>query len=163
MKNLLKLSIVLVMSIATSILYAQDHTNESYYTAINPSEANTVFLDLKGEVEMEVWDQDYILLYMYIDAEVPNRKVLKQLRDDGRYILKREMSFNDYLLISQPNINKQVSINGKSMREEILYKVKIPMYLDVEISGNNDMVVSQDKSLFYESEGNLFSMTQIKD
>ncbi len=162
MKNLKKLSIVLALNIFASLLFAQNNTSETYYTSINPNEANTVFLDLKGEVEMEVWEEDYILLYMEIDAQVTSEKVLNQLRDDGRYLLKKEMSLNNYLMISQPNINKLISINGKAFEENLKYKVKIPMYLDVEISTKNNMVVYQESSLFEETEGNLLSMTQIK-
>lgn len=163
MKTLVKILIAVAINSFATILFSQNSIEQTYYTAINPKEANTVFFDLKGNLEMEVWKENYILFYLTVDSNAPNEKVMDQLKENGRYVLKVEFDVSNYMFLTLPNIDQIVKINGIDLEENLKYKVKVPWYLSVDIGCQNDVVTYYDEPSFEDTEeGNLFTMTQIK-
>lgn len=161
MKTLLKTLVVALISCLSYGLTAQSGTQQTYYASLLPEESNTLFLDLKGSVEMEVWEKDYIMFYVTVDASTSNENVLDYLKDIGRYNLQSNLSLNNYLSVSMPGIKKEAKVNGVLIKESMSFKVMVPSYLSVDIEGQNDMVTYFDTEENYYVDGNLYSMIQM--
>lgn len=93
----------------------------------------TVVLDLKGDVDVQHWNNDLVRIQININVENVSESVLKSLIVAGRYNLKDVEGENE-MVINAPALDKEVSLRGQLLKEHLTYTVFAPESVSVELS-----------------------------
>jgi hypothetical protein len=89
-------------------------------------------LDLPGAVDLKIWDSPSIKIEISIGLSSGNAAMLNELANVGRYNLISKAE-EGQLLITAPNIAKQVKIKGEPLKESFNFVVFVPKSMKVEI------------------------------
>ncbi len=113
--------------------YAQT-VEKTLVKSIGIASANKVYVDLPGEVKIEQqhWDSNTIRVEMNISLKNFNESILKSLIAAGRYNVV-STSKNDGLYLHAPNKKKSVTIRGTQLNDNVVYLLKVPEEIQVEV------------------------------
>ncbi|TNE56260.1 MAG: hypothetical protein EP344_12850 [Bacteroidetes bacterium] len=87
-------------------------------------------LDLPGPVDLKVWNKPTVRMEITVSLANGNMSMLDQLATVGRYNLK-SVAQDDILLITAPNLYREVRVKGVELKERVSYVVFVPQ--DVEV------------------------------
>ncbi len=89
-------------------------------------------LDLPGTIDLKIWDNPSIKFEIGVALPSGNGSMLNELANIGRYNLVAK-SDGDVLVISAPNLQKQLKVKGEELREVFTFVVFVPKDLKIEL------------------------------
>lgn len=108
-------------------------TAEKTFTkSFNTEGKGRIKFDLPGTIDLKVWNYPSVRLEIMVSLPAGNSSMLDQLANVGRYNLVAQAS-EDALIISAPNLYKQVRVKGEELKETVNYVVFVPKDLQVEL------------------------------
>lgn len=119
MKSFIILSIILFTTFAGT---AQEQTN-IIQTLSNTS--SNIKVALNGKVKITEWDKPYVRVSTNIAIEGVRKGILKHLVAASRYKLSSTVT-EGILLIEAPKLKKDVTIQGKRLKEAFNYEIFVP-------------------------------------
>ena len=152
-------STTLIAVLFSTVTFAQSGLQKTLITSVLPGESNMVFFDLPGEVEVEVWDRNYIKVEIDIQTNLKNEEVFNYLNESGRYQVTKGYNSYYFLIINLGNIKEEVSVNQIALEESFKFKVTVPWDVDIDPGYNNDLTVGYNSD---KEEGNDLLVNQIK-
>ena len=120
--------LLLAISFAASAQNASKIFNKSF----NTDNKGTIMLDLPGTIDLKVWDNPSIKFEIGVSLPSGNGPMLNELANIGRYNLISK-SEGDVLIITAPNLQKQLKVKGEALREVFSFVVYVPKDLKVEL------------------------------
>ena len=118
----------------TAGLFAQT-VEKTFVRSFNLEGAQEAVLQFEGAVEVKTWSQSIARIQMTVGLEKGSDSMLRSLAQAGRYNLKGQLE-NDQFLISVPGLNREVSVNGQTLVENISYVVFVPDNIRVNIENS---------------------------
>lgn len=141
---------LLTLSLGVAAPSISQDTEKTLVKSFNLHGNQIVQVDLEGPVEVRQWKSDIIRVQMSITANQINESTLKSLIRVGRYNLKSKVEADEFVLFS-PNLEKEVKIGGKVIKEEVSYIISVPEDVLVKLAGeastSNDISGSDTGSL----------------
>lgn len=126
-------STFLVMLLAAAApLAAQTTAARTFNKTFNTDGEQMITLDLPGTVDLKTWDNPTIRIEISVSLPSGNSAMLNELATVGRYNLVSKSTLNQ-LLISAPNMAKQVRVKGEIIRETLTFVVFAPKDLKIEL------------------------------
>jgi len=121
MKNIITLLFALII---TTTLSAQTKVIKT----LNPQKCPNVNIKVPNDlIEHQAWDEGGVRIDIIVDVNLPDA-VLQELVKAGRYELLGKKAEETYLL-SVPNMNIPISVEGKAIKEAVAIKVTTPEYI----------------------------------
>lgn len=120
--------ILLTLSFAASAQTASKTFNKSF----NTDNRGTIMLDLPGTIDLKIWDNPSIKFEIGVTLASGNGSMLNELANIGRYNLVSK-SEGDMLIITAPNLQKQLKVKGEALRETFTFVVFVPKNLKIEL------------------------------
>lgn len=158
MKTKKYLFTILIISLLSASTFAQSGLQKTLISTVLPGESNMVFIDLPGEVEVEIWDRDYIKVEIDVQTNLRNEEVFNYLKESGRYNVNKAFNTYYFLILNLSNTNEEVTVNKIALEEAFKFKVMVPWDIDFEAVKNNDINIDYG---FEEEEGNVLLVNQI--
>lgn len=118
--------------LALSLSVAAQSAEKTFSKAFNTDGKGTIRLDLPGTIDLKVWDSPSIRIGITVSIPNGNSAMLGELANVGRYNLVSK-SEGDVLIISAPNMQKQIKIKGEELRETLTFAVFVPKDLKIEM------------------------------
>jgi hypothetical protein len=124
MKNFLTF-ILLIFTLST-----QAQSSKTLIKTLDPDGASTISFnfDYKNLIHKK-WDEKFVRVQMEIHTNV-SEALLTQLIKAGRYNLEGTKE-NDEFVITAHNLQKKLTVAGKTVDEEIILNVDVPEFLSV--------------------------------
>jgi len=91
----------------------------------------------EASIKTTTWDKNEILVILTVNLD--NESLLNSLMKSTRYNIVLTESENKSLL-TIPNLAKQISINGKTIKENVTIELKIPSDVTFKMIGYNQLV-----------------------
>ena len=135
MKSFTILVIVLFFSFVGT---AQEQTN-IIQTLSNTSSSIKIALD--GKIKITEWDKPYVRVSTNIAIEGARKGILKHLITASRYELSSTVT-EGVLLIEAPKLKKDVTIQGKRLKEAFDYEIFVPKSSHVVLKPKDKVVKS---------------------
>lgn len=136
MKNAI---IILLALIITTTLSAQTKLVKT----LNPQKCPNVNIKVPNDlIEHKAWDEGGVRVDITIKVNLPDA-VLKELVKAGRYELSGKKVEEAYL-ISAPNMDIPISVEGKAIEELVSIKVTTPEYIVMNTEGSLYKDVDED-------------------
>jgi hypothetical protein len=162
------LSFFTVLFFTAFLAKAQEHSDKTLIKTLDPSEATSVVIDFKAaQINPQPWDGMGFRIELIIKSNMPLH-VLEQLVKAGRYTLEGVKDGDTYF-VNAPNLEKNVSVRGKDLEEEISVSVKTPGYY---IMANNTLFkdatslvargLDETKILDYKKITDSIGITEVK-
>ena len=120
--------LLLTLSFATSAQTVSKIFNKSF----NTDNRGTIMLDLPGMIDVKTWDNPSIKFEIGVSLPSGNGSMLNELANIGRYNLVSRAE-GDILIITAPNLQKQLKIKGEALKEVLTFVVFVPKDLKVEL------------------------------
>ncbi len=152
------ISIIMISLFSTGI-FAQKSLQKVLTTTVQPGESNLVFFDLPGEVEVKVWERNYIKVEITVETNLCNEEVFQYLKESGRYNIKKEYNKYYFLVLNLPNISEEVLVNGTEIEELFKFKVTVPWDIDIDPENKSDLTIENN---LVDETGNVLTSNQIK-
>ena len=124
-------AIILLTSLAVSIS-AQTTAGKTFTKAFNTDGKGTLRLELPGSVDLKVWDNPSIRFEISVGLPSGNGPMLNELANIGRYNLASKAD-GDALVITAPNLQKQLKVKGQELKETLTFVVFVPKDLQIEM------------------------------
>lgn len=124
------ISFVILLTLSSG-LTAQT-AEKTFSKSFNTENKGTIKLDLPGAVDLKVWDNPTIRIGITISLASGNSSMLGELANVGRYNLVAKPD-GEKLVISAPNMQKQIRIKGEELRETLTFVVFVPKDLKIEM------------------------------
>ncbi len=115
-----------------SLSVAAQSAEKTFSKSFNTDGKGTIRLDLPGAIDLKVWDNPSIRIGITVSIPTGNSAMLGELANVGRYNLVGK-SEGDVLIISAPNMQKQIKIKGEELRETLTFAVFVPKDLKIEM------------------------------
>jgi hypothetical protein len=125
--------LTLVLLLATPLMATAQSAEKTFSKSFNTENKAQVALELPGEVDLKVWNNAYIRIEITVGLASGNTALLNELANVGRYNLVSKTS-DELLVISAPNLQKQVRIKGEVLKENLTYVVFVPEGLKVKLT-----------------------------
>lgn len=132
---------LIVLLAVTSCLQAQTAA-KTFNKTFNTSGQGTIVLDLPGTVDLKVWDSPTVRIEISVSLASGNSAMLSELATVGRYNVMAKPN-GDQLLISAPNMAKQVRVKGETIRETLTFVVFVPKDLKIEMHNTEALADSK--------------------
>ncbi|MCB0524623.1 MAG: hypothetical protein R3A50_09345 [Saprospiraceae bacterium] len=129
MTNRILLTIFLLSLFSASSAQTASRT---FAKSFNTENLGNIAVDLPGDIEFKAWENSYIKIEIGITIASNNGAILNELANVGRYNLVAK-SEGDKLVITAPNLQKQIRIKGEELHEEFTYTVFVPKDLNIEL------------------------------
>lgn len=126
---------LILLTTLTVSLAAQTTVGKTFTKAFNTDGKGTVRLELPGTIDMKVWDNPSIRFEISVSLPSGNGPMLNELANIGRYNLASNEA-GDVLVISAPNLQKQLKVKGVEMKESLNFVVFVPKDMQVEMMPN---------------------------
>jgi len=123
-------ALILLTALAASIS-AQTTVGKTFTKAFNTDGKGTVRLELPGEVDLKIWDNPSIRIEISVSLPTGNGPMLNELANIGRYNLTAKPQ-DDVLIITAPNLQKQLKVKGQELKENLVFMVFVPKDLNIE-------------------------------
>ena len=143
---------ILTISLLSVCTFAQSGLQKTFISSILPGESTLVFLDLPGEVEVEVWDRNYIKVEIDVQTNLKNEAVFNYLNESGRYHVTKDFNSYYFMVLNLSNTKDEVSVNKTALQETFKFKVLIPWDIDFEAGDTKSLQTNYD---FDVEEGNV--------
>ncbi len=130
------ISFVILLTLSANL--AAQTAEKTFSKSFNTENKGTIQLDLPGAVDLKVWDNPSIRIGITVSLPSGNSSMLGELATVGRYNLVAHEE-GDKLIISAPNMQKQIRIKGEELRETLTYVVFVPKDLKIEIPASEAM------------------------
>ncbi len=124
-------ALILFAALAVSIS-AQTTAEKTFTKAFNTDGKGTLRLELPGTVDLKVWDNPSIRFEISVSLPTGNGPMLNELANIGRYNLASKAE-GDVLVITAPNMQKQLKVKGQEFKEALNFVVYIPKDLEIVI------------------------------
>ena len=124
-------AIILFASLAVSIS-AQTTAGKTFTKAFNTDGKSTLRLELPGTIDLKVWDSPSIRFEISVSLPSGNGPMLNELANIGRYNLASKVD-GDALVITAPNLQKQLKVKGQEFKETLNFVVFVPKDLQIEM------------------------------
>ena len=125
-------ALILITSLAVSIS-AQTTVEKTFTKAFNTDGKGTLRLELPGTVDLKIWDNPSIRFEISVSLPAGNGPMLNELANIGRYNLVSKAD-GDALVISAPNLQKQLKLKGQELKENITYVVLVPKNMEIAVT-----------------------------
>lgn len=132
-------TLLLLLALACSA--AAQTTGKTFFKSFNTDGKDRIALDLPGSVDLKIWDN--ATLRIEISVSLPdgnNSAMLNELANVGRYNIVAKPE-GEVLLITAPNLYRQVRVKGQELRENVSFVVFVPKNVEVEMRNPAAMVV----------------------
>lgn len=126
------------------LLSAQNPASKTFTKAFNTEGKGTIRLELPGTVDLKVWDNPSVRFEIVAALPGGNGSMLNELANIGRYNLVSKTD-NDVLIISAPNLQKQIKVKGEEIKESVTYVVFVPKDLQIEMLPGNTTALAEVK------------------
>ena len=133
-KTFTKLSILICCSILlagfSTSLFAQGQRS-----FVKPIEVGTndVLFDLPGEITVNEWDNDFVMITATVDLLNASDDILKRLFLAGRYTIQSTDNDDGSLSVTMPKLEIKVTMRGVTLEEKIRYEVSVPAKTPYEV------------------------------
>lgn len=123
---------------------AQNTAGKTFTKAFNTEGKGTLRLELPGTIDVKIWDSPTIRFEISVSLPSGNGPMLNELANIGRYnlISKEE---GDVLVITAPNLQKQLKLKGQEFKETMNFVVFIPKDLQVELIPSTPVLADAKK------------------
>lgn len=126
-----QLAIILFASFTIS-LSAQSTAEKTFTKAFNTDDKGMVRLELPGTIDLKVWDNSSIRFEISVSLPSGNGPMLNELANIGRYNLVSKAD-GDALVITAPNLQKQLKLKGQEFKESINFVVYVPKDIEIQM------------------------------
>ncbi|MBU6340192.1 MAG: hypothetical protein KGS48_01750 [Bacteroidetes bacterium] len=107
---------------------------KTFSKSFNTEDKGILRLDLPGAIDVKIWDNPCIRFEINVSLPAGNASMLNELANVGRYNLASKAAPpEDVLIITAPNLQKQVRIKGETMPETVSYTVFVPKNMALEL------------------------------
>ena len=127
-----------------TLLSAQTTVSKTFTKAFNTEEKGTIRLEVPGTVDLKVWDNPSIRFEISVSLPSGNGPMLNELANIGRYNLASKAT-GDVLVITAPNMQKQLKVKGTEIKESLTYVVYVPKDLQIEMLPANTTALAEAK------------------
>ncbi|MDO8367412.1 MAG: hypothetical protein Q7T20_11485 [Saprospiraceae bacterium] len=134
---------ILIASLAVSIS-AQTTAGKTFTKAFNTDGKGTMRLELPGAIDLKVWDSPSIRFEISVSLPSGNGPMLNELANIGRYNLAAKPD-GDVLVVTAPNLQKQLKVKGQEFKETLSFVVFIPKDLQVQVMPNVEILADAKK------------------
>ena len=121
-----------MICLCSTSLFAQSGLQKTLISTVVPGEYNMVFFDLPGEVEVDVWDRDYIKVEIDVQTNLENEKVFNYLQESGRYHVTKDYNTYYFMVLNLSNLKEEITVNNVALEESFKFKVMVPWDIDYE-------------------------------
>jgi len=128
----------------TSTLFLEALAQNIYEVSVDPKHATTVFIEFNGKLQVETWDEDYILFQVEFENGFDEKTLLKLHQFDMQDFIKQEFTFNDFLILTIDNLEKKINQHNCHIYQLLSFKIVAPKSLDLELRCKNDLVIYSD-------------------
>lgn len=123
----------------TNITFGQ--TEKTLVKSFNLQGMDVVALDVKGDIDVQQWNNKTLRVQMTISVENIKEATLKSLVVAKRYNLISKMTDEEYL-ISVPGLQREVTIGGEPLKEAISYVVYVPDNVFVKLQDSSSTSIN---------------------
>ena len=127
-------------------LTAQDNSNKTLVRVLDPEASSNMVIKFKTvSISKMPWDDQGFCFELLIKANMPVQ-ILEQLLKAGRYEIDG-VKYGDSYYVIAPNIDKNVTVRGKDLEEQITLVIKTPGNYDLTdnvITKNMDHLAGRD-------------------
>ena len=127
-------------------LTAQDNSNKTLVRVLDPEASSNMVIKFKTvSISKMPWDDQGFCFELHIKANMPVQ-ILEQLLKAGRYEIDG-VKYGDSYYVIAPNIDKNVTVRGKDLEEQITLVIKTPGNYDLTdnvITKNMDHLAGRD-------------------
>lgn len=127
-------ALILIASITVSVS-AQTTVEKTFTKSFNADGKGILRLDLPGTVDLKVWDNPSIRFEIGVGLPSGNGPMLNELASIGRYNLTSKAE-GDALVITAPNLQKQLKVKGQDLKESLTFVVFVPKNLNIQLMSN---------------------------
>ena len=124
-------AIILITSLAVSIS-AQTTAGKTFTKAFNIDGKGILRLELPGAIDLKVWDSPSVRFTISVSLPTGNGPMLNELANIGRYNLSSKVD-GDALVITAPNLQKQLKVKGQEFKETLTFVVYVPKDIQIEM------------------------------
>ncbi len=124
-------AILLIASLAVSIS-AQTTAGKTFTKAFNTDGKGTLRLELPGAIDLKIWDNPSIRFEISVSLPSGNGPMLNELANIGRYNLASKAD-GDALVITAPNLQKQLKVKGQEFKETLNFVVYVPKNMEIQL------------------------------
>jgi len=135
-------STFLIALFATAAPLAAQTAAKTFNKAFNTDGQSVITLDLPGTIDIKVWDNPTVRIEISVSLPSGNNAMLNELATVGRYNLVAKSTLTR-MLITAPNMAKQVRVKGETIKETLTFVVFVPK--DVKIEMHNTEVLADTK------------------
>jgi hypothetical protein len=137
---------VTLFFVFTLNLTAQDNSNKTLVRVLDPEASSNMVIKFKTvSISKMPWDDQGFCFELLIKANMPVQ-ILEQLLKAGRYEIDG-VKYGDSYYVIAPNIDKNVTVRGKDLEEQITLVIKTPGNYDLTdnvITKNMDHLAGRD-------------------
>jgi hypothetical protein len=123
---------LILLSCFTVAVSAQNMAGKTFTKAFNSDGKSKLRLELPGSVDLKVWDNPSIRFEISVNLPANNGSMLNELANIGRYNLMAKEE-GDILVITAPNLQKQLKVKGEVLKENLTFVVFVPKDMQVEM------------------------------
>lgn len=134
----------LFLLFAVGVLGTAQGTEKTLVSSINPQGQTRIMLALNDNVEVARCNEPFIQVQTTVRLANSSEAVLKSLATAGRYRLSTKVTANG-LELAAPALQKQVTLVGVALVEEIQYYLLVPNGLDIQYTGSSTDAVAASK------------------
>ena len=127
-----------------TLVSAQNPAGKTFTKAFNTEGKGTIRLELPGIVDLKIWDSPSIRCEISAVLPGTNGSMLNELANIGRYNLVSKVE-GDVLIITAPNLQKQLKVKGEEIKESMTYVVYVPKDLQIEMLPANTTALAEVK------------------
>ena len=135
-------STLLIALLAAATPLSAQTAAKTFNKTFNTDGQGTITLDLPGTIDLKVWDNSTVRIEISVSLPSGNNAMLNELATVGRYNLVAKSTLTQ-LLITAPNMAKQVRVKGETIRETLTFVVFVPK--DIKIEMHNTEVLADAK------------------
>ena len=139
MKTSKNISLATLLTLLSTLSFAQEQEIISLVSSKNLHGATEVFVELHGSVQAEIWDKDYIRIVLVIKTNGVTKEVIKHLMTKKRFKISSYKTDENCLQLLNPNIELPVYINGRELKEDVNYQIFVPRNVSVTIKNDEEM------------------------
>ncbi len=119
------------MLLALSFAADAQPSGKVFNKSFNTEGAASIVLDLPGKIDLKIWDSPSLRFEIGVALPAGNGPMLDELASVGRYDLVSK-SVGDVLVITAPNLQKQLKVKSEVLREAISFVVFVPKDLKIQ-------------------------------
>lgn len=105
---------------------AYGQTIRRFHQNFEIDEIKTLQLAVDGDVTVNTWSGNTILVEIYIETKVGSPAVINLLQKDGRYDLDIQKSVTASVVVNKVKHRKSIKVKGLDMDETIKYTISVP-------------------------------------